>query len=86
MQEKNQTWKLFLCEVSPLRRSGRYHIGNSQIDLWNSLLHDKYKDKSIQIINLNQQIHDFNNPETLFYDDIHFNYQLGLPLIKNKTV
>ena len=67
-KEKFKPGKLFLCEP-PLRRSGRCHNMNSKVVQWNSLLHDNYKeDEFIQIINLNQQINAFNNPET-FFDD-----------------
>ena len=83
-KEKFKPQKLFLCEVPPLRRSGRYNYMNGKIDQWNSLLHDNYKEEnSVEIIHLNQQINVINNPETLYHDDIHFNHQLGLPLIKN---
>ena len=37
----------------------------------------------ISIIPLDEHIKSYKAPNTLYYDSIHFNFQLGLPLIKN---
>ena len=79
--------KLFLCETPPLRIYERNKIANCRIEEWNNLLHEHYGDgENIQIIDLNKQVKSFKNPETLYFDDIHFNFQLGLPLIRNSLM
>ena len=82
--EKFEPTKIFLCEVPPLRTNERNSVNNERITQWNNILHEKYKDEpNFQIIPLNEHIKSFKAPNTLYYDDIHFNFQLGLPLVKN---
>ena len=85
--QKFEPKKLFLCVTPPLRIYERNKIANCRIEEWNNLLHEHYGDgENIQIIDLNKQVKSFKNPETLYFDDIHFNFQLGLPLIRNSLM
>ena len=82
--EKFEPTKTFLCEVPPLRINERNSVNNERIKQWNNILHEKYKDEpNFYIIPLNEHIKFYKAPNTLYDDDINFNFQLGLPMIKN---
>ena len=77
----------FLCETPALRVYERNKIANGRIEHWNNLLHQHYGDcENLQTIDLNKEVKSSQNPETLYFDDFHFNCQLGLPLIRNSLM
>ena len=84
---RNSSRKNYSCARLHHCEFKRNKIAICRIEEWNNLLHEHYGDgENIQIIDLNKQVKSSKNPETLYFDDIHFNFQLGLPLIRNSLM
>ena len=80
-----------LCEIPPLKDLEHNTQKNNIIDKFNSLLHDNYDNVDrFKILPLNDYVKsaakktgDSTSYNYLFYDNVHFNYQHGVPLLKN---
>ena len=81
-----------LCKVPPFQEIPRNQDKNDKIPDFNNLIAQKYGDgmENCKILKLNEiiravptyndQITHFNQ---LYYDNVHFNYKLGIPFLKN---
>ena len=80
-----------LCEIPPLKDLEHNTQKKNIIDKFNSLLHDKYDNVDrFTILPLNDYVKsaaiktgDLTSYKYFFYDNVHFNYQHGVPLLKN---
>ena len=80
LSSKFKPQKIFICEIPPVKNDDSV---NEQIRNFNNLLNNEYHDNpAIEIINLHERICAVNNSNNPFFDNIHFNYKYGLPLIK----
>ena len=81
LSSKFKPQKIFICEIPPVKNDDTV---NEQIRNFNNLLNNEYHDNpAIEIINLHERICAVNNSNKCsFFDNIHFNYKYGLPLIK----
>ena len=80
LSSKLMPQKIFICEIPPVKNDDTV---NEQIRNFNNLLNNEYHDNpAIEIINLHERICAVNNSNNPFFDNIHFNYKYGLPLIK----
>ena len=76
--------KVFVCELPPLREPSSKSDANIRISQFNERLNDWYlNDETVEVIRINQHISEYPAPHQLFFDEIHFNHQVGLPLLRN---
>ena len=87
VQRKFQPEYLVLCEVLPMRDNDRNRDQNERIKEFNNLLSSFFQSndlnvtiKHLPVAELLLKVPNYNN---LFYDDIHMNYRIGLPFLKN---
>ena len=72
--------KIFIYKNPPVKNDDTV---NERIRNFNNLLNNEYNDNpAIEIINLHERLCAVNNSNNPFFDNIHFNYKYGLPLIK----
>ena len=80
LSSKFKPQKIFICEIPPVKNDDTV---NEQIRNFNNLLNNEDHDNpAFEIINLHERICAVNNSNNPFFDNIHFNYKYGLPLIK----
>ena len=87
VNKKFQPEYLVLCEVLPMRENDRNSDQNERIEEFNNLLSDFIQSndlsvtiKHLPVAQLLQKVPNYNN---LFHDEIHLNYRIGLPFLKN---
>ena len=80
---------LVLMEVPPLKKLPKNEQTNNKIYEFNEKLREYItqenteKIKELPVCNMLSQMANYN---ALFYDDIHFNFQHGVPIIKNAVL
>ena len=80
---------LVLMEVPPLKQLPKNEQTNNEIYEFNEKLREyitqenSEKIETLPVCNILSQMANYN---ALFYDDIHFNFQQGIPFIKNSIL
>ena len=80
---------LALVEVPPLRKSERNQSANERIKEFNEQIHNfaaKFNSDEVFPLNLHQSMSMLPNYDMLLFDDIHLNYQYGLPFLKSMLI
>ena len=73
-------------EVLPLKDEGKNKNSNQRIDQFNSKLKelaDNSEYNNIKVIPANELVKRSGSYNQLFYDDIHLNFNKGVPFLKN---
>ena len=86
VQEKFKPETLLLMEVLPLKDEGKNKNSNQRIDQFNSKLKelaDNSEYNNIKVIPANELVKRSGSYNQLFYDDIHLNFNKGVPFLKN---
>ena len=83
IEEKFEPDQLVLMEVPPIRAKSSNNMTNERIDQFNKMLRQYSDGKSLKVLPLNEILKNMGNYNSLYYDDLHFNYEQGLPFLKN---
>ena len=76
--------KIFMCEIPPLKSSIENSVVNKKVDEVNLLLQDLcHEFPNVELVPLCREIKNCPRMNDLYFDNIHFNYQIGLPFICN---
>ena len=72
--------KIFICEIPPVKNDDTVNeLFRNFISLLNNVYHNI---PAIEIINLHERLCAVNNSNNQFFDNMHFNFEYGLPLLK----
>ena len=83
-QQTFQPEKIFMCEVPPLKSSIENSDVKKKIDEVNlQLQHLCHEFPNVELVPLCEEIKNCQWMNDLFFDNIHFNYQFGLPFLCN---
>ena len=89
MNEKFSSETLVLMEVPPLRKLPKSEHTNNKIYEFNEKLREyitQENTEKIKILPVSNMLCQIANYNAVFYDDIHFNFQQGIPLIENAVL
>ena len=89
IQEKFSPESLVLMEVPPLKKLPKNEQTNNKIYEFNEKLREyitQENTEKIKILPVCNMLSQMANYNALFYDDIHFNFQQGIPFIKNAVL
>ena len=89
MKEKFSPKTLFLMEVPPLRKLPKNEHTNNENFEFNEKLREyitQENTEKIIILPVSNMLCQIANYNAVFYDDIHFNFQQGIPLNKNAVL
>ena len=72
-------------EVPPIKKSTNNDSTNEKIKLFNRKMREKLKsfEFDIKILAMHDMLLNLPSYNELYYDAIHFNYQRGVPFLKN---
>ena len=78
---------LVLCEVPLVKESERNKVKNRRIMEYNELI-SKFAESAdistkLRVLPVAKSMQSFPNMNDLFFDEIHFNFEIGLPFLKN---
>ena len=78
---------LVLCEVPLIKESDRNKVKNRRIMEYNELI-SKFAEPAdisskLKVQPVAKSMQSFPNMNDLFFDEIHFNYEIGLPFLKD---
>ena len=83
-QQTFQPEKIFMCEVPPLKSSIENSDVNKKIDEVNLQLQDLcHEFPNVELVPLCKEIKNCQRMNDLYFDNIRFNYQFGLPFLCN---
>ena len=89
IKEKFSPETLLLMEVPPLKKLPKSEQTNNKIYELNEKLREyitQENTEKIKILAVCNMLSQMANYNALFYDDIHFNFQQGIPFIKNAVL
>ena len=76
-----------LCEIIPLKNLPQNKDKNVIIDDFNKLLNDYIEDKPLyKVLSLNKTIKQIPQYNSLYHDNVHLNYRIGIPWLKNQIL
>ena len=82
---------MVFVEVPPLKQNAPNTANIERLNNFNILINDMNWEQvaanvSVEVCPLVSTLWDLENPYAFYYDDIHFNHQLGVPLLKNQLL
>ena len=82
---------LILVEVPPLKQTTHNSTANTRINELNALIggfdwSELVPNVTVKICLLASTLLDLDNPNAFYQDDIHFNYNVGVPFLKNQLL
>ena len=85
IKEKCSPDVLVFMEVPPIKKSTNNDSTNEKIKLFNRKMREKLKsfEFDIKILAMHDMLLNLPSYNELYYDAIHFNYQRGVPFLKN---
>ena len=76
-----------LCEIIPLKNLPQNKDKNVIIDDFNKLLNDYIEDKPFyKVLSLNRMIKQIPQYNSIYHDNVHLNYRIGIPWLKNQIL
>lgn len=83
VMDKFQPEKIFVCEVPPFRDIERNSAINKRIVEYNAELNTYCTEKGIHIIKLYDSVMKVKNNKDMFFGNVHFSDNIGLPFLVN---
>ena len=83
--EKFTPEKILLVEVPPVFASSENDEKNHRINEFNAMMKDTATQNSdkYELINIHETLLKLPNAKTAFFDELHLNFQIGLPTLRN---